>query len=71
MSDKTELKRDILVEVKNNPGATNEEIADSVGCSASYVSQVTSEYDDYDDLDALDDQLDQEMDALEDDLPDF
>lgn len=71
MSDKTELKRDILVEVQNNPNATNAEIADTVGCSESYVSQVTSEYDDYDDLDALDDRLDQEMSNLEDDLPDF
>lgn len=72
---KTELKRDILLALQNNPRATNKDIADDVGCSESYVSQVKQEYDDYDDVDALNDAIDRDVDQLEDDiddaLPDF
>ena len=75
MSNKTDLKRDILIELQNNPGATNAEIADSVGCSSSYVSQVKNEFDDYDSIqagiDALDRDLDESFDQMEDDLDDL
>lgn len=68
---KTKLKRDILLELQNNPGATNKEIATAVDCSASYVSQVKQEFDDYDDVDALNDAIDREVDQLQDDIDDM
>lgn len=66
---KTDLKRDILLTAKHNPRATNQEIADEVDCSPSYVSQVLDDYDDYTDIDAAKDHLDRDLDALDDDLP--
>jgi predicted transcriptional regulator len=59
---KTDLKRDILIKLKNNPDATNKEIANAVGCSPSYVSTVKNEFSDYTSVDAMQDQLDKELD---------
>jgi hypothetical protein len=67
---KTELKRDILLALQNNPDATNKSIAKDVGCSESYVSQVKQEFDDYDNVDAMADAIDREVDQLEDDIDD-
>lgn len=71
MGDKTDLKRDILLELQDDPDATNTEIADAVGCSASYVSQVKNEFDDYNALDAAQDDVDKRFDEIEDDLDDL
>lgn len=65
---KTDLKRDILIAAKNNPGASNAELADIAGCSESYVSNVLSEYDDYTQIDAIDDELERDLDKLDDHL---
>lgn len=48
MSQKTRLQQDIIREINRNPRATNKEIAQIVGCSASYVSQTRQEYTIYD-----------------------
>lgn len=61
---KTELKRDILLELQNNPDATNKHIANAVDCSLSYVSTVRNQYDDYTDVDALQDQIQKDLDKL-------
>lgn len=71
MGEKTELKRDILIALTNNPNATNKQIAESVGCSASYVSQVKQEFDDYTSLDAALDELDKSLDNMDDSMPGF
>lgn len=61
---KTETVRDILIELQRQPNATNDEIASTVGCSASYVSQVKREFDDYNDVDAAFDEVDKAFDDL-------
>lgn len=61
---KTELKRDILLELQNNPNATNKQIANAVDCSPSYVSTVRNQYDNYSDVDALQDQIQKDLDNL-------
>lgn len=44
--DLTETQRDILKTAKRNNDATNKEIAEQVGCSQSYVSEVLNEHGD-------------------------
>lgn len=46
--DMTELQRQILITARNNPRATQSEIADLCDCSSSYVSNVLSRYDSVD-----------------------
>lgn len=57
MSERTELQREILVTAYANPDMSQAEIADRVGCSASYVSSVLNEYDSYDAMEARIEQL--------------
>lgn len=64
MTEKTELQREILLTWRENPDATNAEIAEACDCSASYVSQVTSRFDDYDAFQAALDRGDREMASL-------
>ena len=61
---KTELKRDILIAVNKNSNASNKQIANKVGCSASYVSQVRNEFAGYNSVDAALDEVDRLMDGL-------
>lgn len=65
---KTTLKRDILLTAQRNPQASNKEIARTVDCSASYVSQILNEYSDYDDVEAIFDGVQKDADELFDDL---
>ncbi|MFC6865013.1 winged helix-turn-helix domain-containing protein [Halomicroarcula sp. GCM10025817] len=44
----TDLQRDILITARNNPRASQKQIADMCGCSSSYVSNVLNRYDSVD-----------------------
>jgi hypothetical protein len=57
MSERTELQREILVNAYDNPNLSQVEVADRVGCSASYVSSVLSEYNSNDAMQARIEQL--------------
>jgi len=63
-SGKTELQRDILLTWYDNPNATNKEISDMCGCSASYVSNVKNRFDDYNEFEVMMDRQDKEMEAM-------
>lgn len=67
-SEKTRLQRQILLASQRYPRATNEEIAERVGCSASYVGQTLREYDDYDEFEATTDDVEETMDLIADDV---
>ena len=53
MTEKTDLQRDILIEWYNDKEATNEEIAERLDCSPSYVSEVKNKFEDYDEFQAI------------------
>ncbi|SDF00848.1 hypothetical protein SAMN04488067_101416 [Halorubrum xinjiangense] len=61
---KTDLQREILLTWRENPNATNQEIADACDCSASYVSQVKNRFDGYDEFDAMMDREDAELEQM-------
>lgn len=61
MAGKTELQREILITAYDNRQLTQAEIADRVGCSASYVSNVLGRYDGYDAMDARIEQLNSDL----------
>lgn len=58
MSQRTDLQREILVTAYDNPKMSQSEIADKLGCSASYVSNVLNEYDSHDAMAARIEQFD-------------
>ncbi|MFB6198032.1 MAG: hypothetical protein ABEI52_07170, partial [Halobacteriaceae archaeon] len=62
MTEKTDLQRDILIEWYNDKDATNEEIAERLDCSPSYVSEVKNKFEDYDEFQAT---LDEEARRFE------
>ncbi|MFB6156125.1 MAG: MarR family transcriptional regulator [Haloferacaceae archaeon] len=62
--DKTDLQREILLTWYDHPNATKTEISDIVGCSASYVSQVTNRFDDYDQFEAMMDRRDRDIERM-------
>lgn len=57
MAERTELQRKILVIASDYPELSQAEIAERVGCSASYVSSVLNEYDSYGAMEARIEQL--------------
>lgn len=61
MAEKTELQRDILITAYNNRRLSQAEIADRVGCSASYVSNVLNRFDNVDAMYAEIEQLNQNL----------
>ena len=61
---KTDLQREILLTWRENPNATNQEIADACDCSSSYVSQVKNRFDDYNEFDAMMDRQDAELEQM-------
>ncbi|VTT87167.1 hypothetical protein DM2_3205 [Halorubrum sp. DM2] len=63
-SSKTDLQRDILLTWRDNPNATNQEIAEACDCSASYVSQIKNRFDNYNEFDAMMDRQDAELEQM-------
>ncbi|PSQ55319.1 winged helix-turn-helix domain-containing protein [Halobacteriales archaeon SW_8_68_21] len=63
-SSKTDLQRDILLTWRDNPNATNQEIAKACDCSASYVSQIKNRFDNYNEFDAMMDRQDAELEQM-------
>lgn len=57
MSERTELQREILVTAYDHPELSQVEVANHVGCSASYVSNVLNDYDSHDAMEARIEQL--------------
>ena len=50
LEDKDALQRDVLIEWYHNKEASDEEIADAVGCSETYVSTVKAKFEGYSDF---------------------
>jgi len=61
MAEKTELQREILITAYNNRQLSQAEIADRVGCSASYVSNVLNRFDSVDAMHAEIEQLNHDL----------
>lgn len=59
----TEKKRDIIEYIAHNPEATNKVVADAIGCSISYPSQVRDKHDDV--IRARAEELGADLEALE------
>lgn len=64
MNEKTELQRDILIEWYHDEDATNEEIAERLDCSPSYVSEVKNKFEDYDEFQATLDEEERRFEAI-------
>lgn len=61
---KTDLQKGILLTWRQNPNATNKEIAEACGCSASYVNQIKNRFDGYSEMDAMFDRQDRELEKM-------
>lgn len=61
MAEKTELQREILITAYQNPHLSQSEIADRVGCSSSYVSNVLNRFDSVDAMHAEIEQLNYDL----------
>lgn len=61
MGEKTDLQREILITAHNNPHLKQTEIADRVGCSSSYVSDVLNRFNSIDAMQAEIEQLNHDL----------